>query len=412
MLNRAYEYCENPAAASWNYISEFFASNVRVNVPSQLEFTTDGVASSLFRVSSYLTYPASKVHECYTMTKIVHELNPHSSNIGLTARKTYYYAEALEWALLAVWTVAPGAALRALACYIQEVGFTYLESGKEKKILPEDKTITLLNWNICCVGGGFSITDGGVMPWWHRIDKVLETIQQKDPDVLCLSETFDAKYQLRDALKKMGYNVCFNIGPNPQGISSGMLIASKYALTDIEFKRFPFEATYGRAAGSAKGGIIVTLTSEEKKVLSICFSHMNHSEVVEFPLEGEVKTREKQIDILKQLMDKAEGEQPVILTGDLNLDDNEYGTLRLGESFDKGNCPKEPKTWGGDGFCAGLENKNPSKPLNLDHTARYKSKGKASLQSQIVETGFDGEKFLVNAISDHSGVLTKIKIGE
>ena len=52
------------------------------------------------------------------------------------------------------------------------------------------KKIKIISFNICAI------------PWWgnifgdpiNRIDKIIEFLEKKNPDIICLQEVFDKKY--------------------------------------------------------------------------------------------------------------------------------------------------------------------------------------------------------------------------
>ncbi len=62
-------------------------------------------------------------------------------------------------------------------------------SAKEKK-LSKNRTLTILNWNVCMFDSSISLLFGGVLPWQNRIDGVVEKLKQADPDIICLQEVF------------------------------------------------------------------------------------------------------------------------------------------------------------------------------------------------------------------------------
>jgi hypothetical protein len=67
------------------------------------------------------------------------------------------------------------------------------------------------------------------------------------------------------------------------------------------------------------------------------------------------------------------------------------------------------KTWGGDGYCASLMGKKASNPLNLDHTMVVKGTAEG-IYTYLVPTGFDGNVFNQDALSDHHGLFSTITL--
>src|SRR5207302_2011714 len=123
----------------------------------------------------------------------------------------------------------------------------------------------LLSWNICCTGAGFSISDGGVVPWKERIDEIAAKIVQTNADLNCLYETIDVQsaFYLYDKLKGQGYrHFYFNMGPRAIGPASGMFVSSKYQIKNPEFTPFSVDTLVGRTKAISKGVFTFDLHSQ------------------------------------------------------------------------------------------------------------------------------------------------------
>lgn len=383
----------------------FFASS-----RSFVDALLNRVAISFFSAASYLTDPICKTHECYRRIYVVDALNPQASKMANVARKVALVVSVVGWGCLATIITMPGVILRSIGAFIQRHPFVYYKGEAKEKELSKENAFTLLSWNICCVGGGYTISDGGVRPWSFRIDHVIDKIIEKDADVNCLYETFDTQsaFRIRDRLKDHGYvHFYFNIGPKAIGVSSGIFVASKYKIENPEFTQFPLDSLVGRTKNAAKGVFAFDLVSKGNSFARIYSTHLQHSELPEFPTREEVEGRRKQMQII---MDKIHSvrDRCVILTGDLNLDDEEYAASSWKDRFEK-YAEYQEKTWGGDEFCALMVGKPISSPLNLDHTMMVKSTGK-SISTSLVDTGFDSTTFKKEALSDHAGLLSYISI--
>jgi hypothetical protein len=123
--------------------------------------------------------------------QVVDALNPTANTLANVIRKISLCIGLAGWASLALFTIVPGIALRSIALHIHNHPFIYVQGELESKTLPPDRSFSLLIWNICCVGAGFSISDGGGVPWAFRIDDIINKIIEQDADVNCLFETFD-----------------------------------------------------------------------------------------------------------------------------------------------------------------------------------------------------------------------------
>lgn len=382
------------------------------NSASSKEFLRETFASISFYFASYLTDPVCKSHEYFRRIYVVDSLNPNAFVISNLARKTILIIGVVAWGALGVVTAFPAIGLRYVGSYVQKNPYIHEEGVSEAKILPKNKVFTLLSWNVCGPGAGYTISDGGVLPWPDRLDSVVKKIIEKDADVNCLYEVFDLKAasHISEKLKAHGYKHCyFHIGPRAIGVSSGILVASKYEIENPEFTLFPQDTLVGRTKFAAKGVFGFDLSSSGKSFARIYATHLQHSEVPEFPTAEEVKGRQKQMDVIIDKIN-AVRDRSIVVTGDLNLDDKEYDESDWKKKFKKGDDFKDSeKTWGGDDFCARMVGKPVSGPLSLDHTMVVKGTAK-SINTKLVEVGFDSTVFKKEALSDHAGIFSRIGV--
>ncbi len=364
----------------------------------------DKAATHAFRAASCLTDPICKSHELFRRICVVEAETPNP--LLSLARKIVLFVALIAWASLAVVTTLPGIALRALAAYIQKRPFIYWRGESEGKVLPPSRSFTLLSWNVCCVGAGYSISDGGVVPWSDRIDRIVDQIVEKDADVNCLYETFDSKsaFYLAERLKENGYaHFYFNIGPKAVGVSSGIFVASKYNIQNPEFSPFPQDTLVGRTKNAAKG----VFSFDLENFARVYSTHLQHSEEPEFPTLEEVEARRRQMEIIVGKVNQVR-DRCVVVTGDLNLDDQEYNNSSWHARFQKGD-EFTGKTWDGDAFCAQMVEKRISGPLNLDHTMVASGTAHA-ISTSLVETGYEAARFKADALSDHAGLYSQITL--
>lgn len=377
-----------------------------------LDSLTNKTAKAVFQTASYLTDPICKSHELYERIGVVDALNPGASAVSSLARKVSLCMGLMGWAALALVTTLPGIALRLLGSYMQKEPFIYVQGDLDPKILPTDRSFSIYSQNMCCVSGGYPITDGGVLPWPFRIDAIISKILEKDADVNCLYEIFDVKtaFYICKKLKEHGYNhFYFNIGSKAVGVSSGIFVASKYKMQNPEFSQFPQESLVGRTKNAAKGVFAFDLESRDGSFARVHATHLQHSEEPAFPTLEEVEARRKQMQIIVDKMNTA-WDRCVVVTGDLNLDDDEYNASSWQGLFQKGDhFGAASKTWGGDEFCACLVGKRISGPLNLDHTMILSGTARR-LHTSLVETGYDPAVFKDGVLSDHSGLFSIILV--
>lgn len=368
----------------------------------------DGLLRTAFWAATYLTDPICKSHEYFRRVQIVDALHPLEWKVTRLARQFFLSVFLVGFATLGVFTAPPGTALRALGVHLQDRPFLFEKGDAPEKTLPPERSFTLLSWNVCCVAGGYPISDGGVVPWADRIDALAQKIIQTNADLNCLYEVFDVKSALKlsDKLKEAGYShFYFNIGPKAVGASSGIFVASKYGLTNPEFTPFPQEMLIGRTKHASKGIFSFDLESQGSAFARVVATHLQHSEEPAYPTPDEIAARASQMEMLiKQT--EAVKDRCLLALGDLNLDDAELQASTWSSLFEKKDLYSD-KTWGGDAFCARLTGKRVSEPLNLDHTMCLKGSVQ-SMSTELIETGYDAEFFSADALSDHRGLLTKI----
>lgn len=365
------------------------------------------------RAGSYLIEPAFKVHELYRYLSVVDVLNPDSHPLINMVTKISLYVAMAGWFSIACLTTLPAIGLRFLGVQLQNTPFIYMQApGAYPKNLPENRTFSFLTWNVCCVNGGFSITDAGVVHWTHRIDTIIDRIVQRDADIVCLNEIFDINtgFYLYDKLQDEGYDFFyFNVGAPLIGISSGLFVASKYKIENPEFTRFPLDTLVGRTKGCAKGVFAFDLYSEEECFARIFSTHPQHSEVPQFPTSQEVEARRQQMRIVLEQVDKIQARnRAIVVAGDMNFDDEEHHTSFWCHHFEKLDFGAADKTWGGDAFCSQLIGREISGSLNLDHIM-FVPGTCHSIEHGLIKTDFDSTTFTPEALSDHQGLWVKIR---
>ena len=369
-------------------------------------YSLDFLKKNTFRFASLLTEPICKAHELFRRLYLVDVLNPTASKTSNWARKFFLGMGVVVSFFLSVGAAPPGVALRGIASYLEKEPFIYYRGKLPNKALKE--FFSLLSWNICCVGGGYSISDGGVMPWHFRIDKIITEILKENPDVLALYEVMDtaAGFYLYERLQEQYAHFYFNIGPRAIGPSSGMFVASKAEIKNPEFIPFPKQMLVGRTKMSEKGVFSFDIQIEEKKI-KVYATHLQHSEQPQYPTPEEIKAREAEMALIIKKVDQNSGN--AIVTGDLNLDRTEYvhsswKGIFQDVFFDENGS----RTWGGAEFCAKMVGKRESGPLNLDYTL---IKGpEISAKTSLIETGYDDTTFTIDALSDHRGLLSRFEM--
>ncbi|AYV80975.1 MAG: hypothetical protein Harvfovirus12_11 [Harvfovirus sp.] len=340
----------------------------------------------IFRIASLCSNPICKVHEYIwysfaTKTRL---------NFSIRAAIILFSPIILILALL-------GIILRFFGVLFQKEPFIH---SRQRTKPPDPPTIlTILSWNICCVAGGYSISDGGVIPWASRIDSVINTILTENHDIVCLFETFDtdSAFYLTEKLKYHYYDFYFNIGAKAIGTSSGIFVASKFKISNAAFMPFNQNHLIGRTKYCGKGIFSFQIGTGYATIFPV---HLQHSEIVSQPTKDEISARKNQMNQIIEQIGKIKSGATLVI-GDFNLDDREYEAASWNHIFQKDDHFYGKKTWGGDHFCASLVNKPASDPLNLDHAIILKGTAK-KIHTTLRDTAFDGKSFNKEALSDHA----------
>ena len=232
--------------------------------PQPLTTECGAIIAYLFLLASYLTDPVCKVHEFYRGLSLVETLDPSATKVKWLASKFFLSFALLTCGIASLTTTFPGIVLRYLGATLQQDPF-HLEGKLPEKALVNN-TFRLLSWNICCVGGGYTISDGGVMPWTFRIDPLITEIKKQKAEVICLYELFDtsAAFYLYESLKNDYAHFYFNIGPKPIGVSSGIFVASQYPINNPEFTLFLLKCSSEEPKMRLKASLHLILCPKEK----------------------------------------------------------------------------------------------------------------------------------------------------
>lgn len=379
---------------------------------TELDNVRDSLAYRALQAGAYMFDPICKTQELYRRSQVVDALNPDGTALSNLIQKVALYIGMAGWFALSILTTLPGLALRALGERLQSKPFIHWQFEGEK-ILPPDRSFTLLSWNICGPPGGNSISSGGVVPIAFRIEDLIRKIDEKNADVNCIYEVFDINMSayICERLKEKGYvDFYYHIGPKALGVSSGILVASKYKIDNPEFTPFPEESLVGTTKYACKGVFTFDLESCGQHFARLFTTHLQQSYLPQFPTEEEVVSRREQMRIIVDKVNTVRRDRCIVLTGDFNLDDEEYRTSFWQNLFQKGDrfAPHQ-KTWGGDAFYATLMGHRISGPLNLDHTMVLQGTAR-SIETRMVETGYDAPIFKAEALSDHAGLFSRISL--
>ncbi|MFI5334889.1 MAG: hypothetical protein ACHQT8_07005 [Chlamydiales bacterium] len=353
------------------------------------------------------------------MTKFgnIHTLFPHETKERRDLEAKYLFVQTRGYATLGMISYVPALALRIVMACVSREPFIHASGGEAEARLRAGRVVKIDMQNIACVAGGFVYTDAGLLPWQERIPKIADQILKCDSDVCIRLETFDtgSAFYLRDRLHGRYAHFYFNIGGvKVLGPSSGIFVASKFAICDPEFTQFTSDMKVERTRFVALGVFGFTLMSDQTPFMRVFVTHLQPSQETSFPTSSEKACREKEMRLIGNKIDQVKG-MPVIFAGDMNMDRLVFNTT-YGKRFEQGvllwheidHAKKTLKTWGGDALSAMVSGHRISMEHDLDFIAAVKGSVK-QLRTALAPTDFKASQ-LTTASSDHAGLVSTIKL--
>lgn len=373
-----------------------------------------------FQVASKLTNPICAARQWHWETKVVDILHPGAYRISNVARKCLLKLGVFMAGSLACVTTLPGMLIRSVTANTETIPYIYRKGNREEKAIGDK--LKIISANICAVGAGYSITDGGVVPWrQERLDRIVQRLIRHDADVACLYELLDtdAAFYLQSKLKDHFAHFYFNMGARTIGTTSGIFIASQVPLSNPEFIAFPQDAKDDRAKYSQKGFFHAKVGGIE-----LFSTHMQHSEIPAKPTLNERQARAKEIALIMDRVREVNNPNTLIV-GDLNYDpeliiqrlDNtvtQENDSPFETEFQESKEPKDPsyKTWKGDAICKRLQGEKGetiSQGLNLDRALIAKT-ATVAMRTAFEFMGFNPEIYDPKADSDHDMLITIVNL--
>ena len=388
------------------------------------ESTGMWLKSYAFLLASYLTDPVCKVREYSWQIELV------DRQLDEAKKTTTYWQIGMVLAGIgALAATIPGMALRGAVSYFQNEPFIHLRGNLPEKTV-EGNELKLFSKNVAYIAGGYAISHSGVAPWTYRIDSQIKEIREQNSDVVCLLEVYDtsAAFYLYEQMKDEYAHFYFNMGSKAVGPNAGIFIASKYPINNAEFVPFPVQTLQNQAKWTCKG----FFRCDVGNIARLYTTHLQNSappispnrtiveisqEMIEQALHedchDDVVARAAQMHlIMEDLKENGFSSGPVVIAGDLNMDEEELSKLPWNAEWDPGVVNYgDKKTWGGDQFSVELlKSGTPaSGPANLDYVLVQKNSG-VHLETWLVDSGFDGQQFKWDALSDHHGLKSVIQL--
>lgn len=283
---------------------------------------------------------------------------------------------------------------RAIGFWFQKDNYTHIRTATAEKIL--DTSAKILTWNICgpCA---MAKDHGGVNHWQDRIDRIVATIKNEDPDVLLLEEIYDTA--LAEAIiAKLGSHYAHfytHLGQNVIGSVGGCMVAFKghpEKFTNINFNNNDASLTRTFATLEFKIG------NEPVRFIG---THLIHNSA---------DSRTEQVaQIERTINDK----MLTILAGDLNVErDQSEGEVL--SHFEHGYKGSEPTCTNRmiDQWSSDWDPKNAGTPGEvIDYISIYKPSmsPKFKLEDVQLVRAFDDTYNTKEALSDHHGIVGLFK---
>lgn len=281
--------------------------------------------------------------------------------------------------------------LRAVGFMFQSDHFTHVRGSAVEKSI--DHQLTVMTWNVCGIPGGLHYNHGGVVGWRARLERIVETILNQDPDVLVLQEIYDTELAeaLINKLKMVYAHFFIHLGANVMGSVGGLMIFSKCAVH--RFKNVSFSNNSWQLNRTFASLEILASPLDHNPCAKIIGTHL---------IDDDYQARLEQID---QILESQNSLLPIILMGDLNMerdDPKEGGHLAL--YFEPSYTENEPtrtnrmlKKW----------DKRFIDPGDfIDYISSYRGSGAHLNHTRLVRAygpDFDTQ----TALSDHHGLVAQ-----
>jgi endonuclease/exonuclease/phosphatase family metal-dependent hydrolase len=444
-------------------VDSAYVAHYDQRIPRNLSEVSIYTCSTALIAASYFTDPTCKAREYFVRSRMLDDLPLASPRVRdflssvsylpfcsfLTQDEYAKWAEFyyLRCAAATLSLIAPiiapvGIALRAIVGNIAPGPLHYRGSFPEKQ--REGKQFSHFLRNVCGIEAGYDIEEGAQMPirddlnysGKDRLDRLIEQIQGLDPDVLCLNEVFDVNdaHYIANALKYQYAHFILQCGTRSIGPNSGLFFASKFAASNVQFKPFPKSMLVENSKKCEKGVLFVDIKDAQGEIATIALTHAQHSDQVRYGREDEKKARAEELTFIKENL---AGKERVMLTGDLNMDDDEMQEEQNSEIYNQfaktviytSEDGKEQYTWGGDSWYVEFGNRTSDYPTfltssnrieprkasigcNLDHI--MVTKKTMSVESALVDdpVPYDPARISRDALSDHRGLWSVVTFAE
>lgn len=190
--------------------------------------------------------------------------------------------------------------------------------------------VSILFLNTCLQGGMFATLTGDVVHPFDRFDETHATriealanfMAREQPDILCLQEVHDRSSipALKKALRARGYTTFISDEPaTPFLFNSGLFIASKYKLDNVQLIPYPQQDRGGVTYGALQGCLSCEVDrGPGQKKLALLTTHLayGYSEKLD-----QIRRRQLYNHVLPLMQKKIAEGNVLLFGGDLNEHD-------------------------------------------------------------------------------------------
>lgn len=251
--------------------------------------------------------------------------NDSSKMVEVSKRIAIVFVSIMAALIMAYQPIIMLSSIAALGCFsrffrylgfsLQKKGYTHV-LGKAKEItLNENLKVSIMNWNICGIGGGLSLDHGGVVDYRLRLDAIVQKIKDENPKILVLQEVYDTALaeRLITKLQNDYAHIFLHLGPNFMGSVGGCMVMSKCALHKFSYVSFTNNHwSLNRGFASLE---IKKCKDDVGACARLIATHLIHGE----DLESQ-KKRSSQVAQILQFLANQTVALPTIISGDLNIE--------------------------------------------------------------------------------------------
>ena len=172
----------------------------------------------------------------------------------------------------------------------------------------------IITWNICCLSNRFNLYQNPNNSIKHTI-KVLKSCKA---DIICLQEVFDKNIRKRLKYEFQQYNVAYEETQHKFKINSGLMIFSKYTITNCRFHTFKYNC--GEDYWANKGFLCITIQCNNT-FLTLYNTHLNNKNpLFNFFQNGKTIIEQQLIQLFSHIHNKLCTNKYIYLCGDFNTD--------------------------------------------------------------------------------------------